>query len=262
MILFGLAIPVFIFIPDANKVTSKLPFLLTALATVVKLLWSTLDMTVRVMEPYYILSNRHAPAKTLTLDYTGTIPGYLSIKAALHKHWVVASVGLGALLAEVLTVCVTSFTVDGRKFIAGDGGDGSSDQDRMNSSETFRSFWISFGLSLFIIIYLTVVAIITYSKRRHIFLPRQPGSIAGVLAYIHQSRMLEDFINTERMDSRQMTRHLEGLGKRYGLGWFNGRDKQDHCGVDQEPILAKYKYGYDFRKTRLGGEEVGNWEYF
>jgi Protein of unknown function (DUF3433) len=262
IILFSLLIPVFIFVPGANEVTTKLPFLMTALATVVKLLWGTLDISVRIVEPYYILSRRQAPPKTLTLDYTGTIPGYLSVKSALNGHWLVSMVGSGAILAEVLTVCVTSFTVDGKKFISGKGGDGSTQDDRVNTSETFRSFWISFGLSLSILIYLAVVACITYAKRRHIFLPRQPGSIAGVLAYIHQSRMLDDFVDTETMNSKKMTSHLEGLGKKYGLGWFNGRDGQDHCGVDQEPILAKYKHGYEWKKSRFAGEDVGNWEYF
>jgi hypothetical protein len=258
IIMVSAAIPIFIFIPIANEVTQKLPFLMTAMATGIKLLWSTLDISIRIVEPYYILSRRHAPPKTLTLDYTGTVPGWLSIKAAMNGYWLVSVVGLGSLLAEVLTVCVTSFTVDGRQFILGKVGDGSDGND----SETFRSFWISLVLSLSILVYLTIVASITYWKRGHIFLPRQPGSIAGVLAYIHQSRMLEDFVDTETMNSKEMTSHLEGLGKTYGLGWFNGRDGQDHCGLDQEPILAKYKHGYEWKKARLAGEEVGNWEYF
>jgi uncharacterized protein DUF3433 len=262
MVLFIGILPVFIFIPAANNLTSKIPFLLTLMATVVKLLWNTLDISIRIAEPYYILSRRHAPPKTLTLDYTGTIPGYLSFKAGRNGHWLVSAVGTGAILTELLTVCVTSLSVNGRKFVSGHGGDGSNAGDRENSDDTFRSFWISFGLSVFILIYLSIVACVTYLKRRHIFLPREPGSIAGVLAYIHQSRMLDDFVDTETMDSKQMTAHLEERGKKYGLGWFNGRDGQDHCGVDQEPILAKYKHGYDWKKTRMAGEDVGNWQYF
>lgn len=262
LVLFGFTIPVLIFVPKAHIVTDKIPFFLTLLATVVKLLWQTLDMSIRVVEPYYVLSRRHAPARTLTLDYTGTIPGYLTIKALLNGHFLVAIVGLGAVLAEVLTVLVTSFNVNGTKFISGKGGDGRYDSDRENTSETFKSFWISFGLSIFILIYLSVVAALVYLRRRHIFLPRQPGSIAGVLAYIHQSRMLDSFVDTEKMDSRAMTRHLEKQGKRYGLGWFNGRDGQDHCGVDQEPLLSIYKHGEDWKKARMAGGDVGNWQLF
>jgi hypothetical protein len=242
------AIPVFIFVPKANVITDKVPFLLTALATLIKLIWSTLDITIRVMEPYWILVRRRAPPKTLTLDYTGMVPGLLSVRAAINRHWIVFFVATGAILSEILTICVTSFTVDGRKFIAGSGGGGgpSGGNGTSDSSETIKSFLISFGLSIGILMYLMIVAIVVYWKRSHVFLPRQPGSISSVLGYIHSSRMLvEDFIDTEKFNSSKMTKHLETVGKSYALGWFPGKDGKEHCGVDKEPIDAPYKYGVE-----------------
>jgi hypothetical protein len=263
MIVFACVIPIFMFVGSATVVTEKVPWLLTALATVVKLLWGCLDMNLRVIEPYYILSQRNAPPKTLTTDYTGTVPGFLSYQAARNGQYLVAFVGAGAILAEILTVCVTSFSVDGRKFIAGNGSDPNDpNNDRYNTAETFRSFWISLGLATAIIVYLCVVATIVYVRRSHKFFPRQPGTIAGVLAFIHQSKMLDDFIDTEKMNSKEMTKHLEGIGKTYALGWFKGRDGEDHCGVDWEPILAPYVHGFDWRKSRLQGNQVGTWEQY
>ncbi len=263
MVAFLCLLPLLLFFPNASIVTQKVPFLLTAIAVSIKLLWSCLDINVRVIEPYYILSRRHAPPRTLTIDYTGTVPGYLSIKAMFSKHYLVALVGLGSILSEVLTVCATSFSVDGRTFISGHADDSGSDgRTRYSSTETFRSFWISFAISLSILIYLIANAALVYARRRHKFLPRQPGSISDVLAYIHQSRMLNDFVDTERYDGPTMTRHLEKLGKTYALGWFNGRDGMDHCGVDQEPILAVYKHGVDWTQSRLVGNGIGTWEHF
>ncbi|KAF2663767.1 hypothetical protein BT63DRAFT_379578 [Microthyrium microscopicum] len=255
-------LPFFIFDQKANIVTIRTPWVLTALATGVKIGWGAIDIELRVLEPYYILLQRNAPPKTLTLDYTGTVPGYLSFKAALNRHWLIAAVSFGAILTEVLTVCATSFTVDGRKFVAGHGGDGNETDDRQNSTETFRSFWTSFALAGGILIYLVIVACIVYLRRGRVFLPRQPGSIAGVLAYIHQSRMLDDFIDTERKDADMMTKHLEKIGKTYALGWFRGRDHEDHCGVDQEPMDASYEHGKDWDKGRLTGQEIQGWEMF
>lgn len=174
-------LPCLLFVGNASVVTEKVPFLLTAVATVIKLLWGCLDINIRVIEPYYILSKRHAPPSILTLDYTGTVPGYLSVKAALNKHYLVSLVGLGAILAEVLTVCVTSFSVDGRSFISGhameSNGPGGAGDERYNSGETFRSFWVSFALSVGILIYLITLASLVYHLRRHPFLPRQPGEL-------------------------------------------------------------------------------------
>jgi hypothetical protein len=219
-------------------------------------------MNLRVIEPYYVLSRRNAPPRTLVMDYTGTVPGYFSIVAWKNGQILLGFVGLGSILSEVLTVCVTSFSVDGRRFIAGQGTDPTDrSDDRYNSAETFRSFWISFALAMGIILYLVVMGCLVYVQRRHKFLPRQPGTIAGVLAFIHQSRMLTDFIGTERLDSKAMREHLEKLGKKYALGWFNGRDGEDHCGVDQEPMLAPYKFGVDWKKSRV--LDIGqDWQMF
>jgi hypothetical protein len=261
---FGLLLPVCLFVPGINSILIKAPWLLTAAATGIKLLWNTLDITVRVLQPYYILSRRYAPPKTLTLDYTGTVPGYLSVLAGHNGHWLVAAVGLGSIFSEILTVCVTSFKVDGLQFIASQGVvDHSRSSDGADVSETFHSFWASVMLSAMIIVYLVVVACVVYWRRHHKFLPRQPGSIASVLAYIHQSRMLVDFIDTERYNSRQMTRHLERIGKKYALGWFIGRDgKSMHCGIDEEPMKHGYRWGVDVKQSTIVGNDVSNWELF
>lgn len=164
-------------------------------------------------------------------------------------------------MTEVLTVCVSSFSVDGKKFFPGRGHD-NSDQpnDRYNSDETFKSFWVSFALVVGILLFLMTIATLVYLRRSHKFMPRQIGTIASVLGFIHQSKMLVSFVDTEKLDSRQMTDYLESLPKTYALGWFSGRDGEDHCGIDEEPVLAPYKYGVDWTKTRLLGSHIGTWE--
>ncbi|KAF2281519.1 uncharacterized protein EI97DRAFT_31720 [Westerdykella ornata] len=264
IICFSVSIPIFIFVEGANKVTETLPWLLTALAILIKLLWGTMNCNIRMLEPFHILSRRYAPARTLTLDYTGTNPIFLPFKALLNKHYLVALVGWGSILAEILTVCVSSFSVDGKRFIPGHGVDDEDDgidDSRANTDETFRSFWISFSLVMGILFALVCIACLVYVKRSHKFMPRQIGTIASVLAFIHQSKMLVTFVDTEKFNSWQMTRYLEKQGKTYGLGWYSGRDGDSYCGIDEEPILASYKYGVDFRDGRLLPNQAGSWQY-
>lgn len=258
------AIPVFMFVNGAGIVTEKVPFLLTALATIIRILWNTLNCDVRMIQPFWILAQRHAPAKTLTLDYAGTNPLLLPFKAMFNRHFLVMLVAFGSILAEILTVCVSSLSVDGKKFIPGQGDDDpldSSDLDRHDTEQTFRSFWASLILSIAIMLYLIAIALLTYVKRSHKFMPRQIGSIASVLAFINQSHMLLDFVGTEKLDSSRMTKHLEKSRKTFALGWVSGRDGQDHLAIDQEEILAEYKYGVDWRETRILGHQVGAWEH-
>ena len=263
--LFIAAIPIFTFIEPAFIVTEKLPFLLTGIATTVRILWNTLNCDVRMLQPFYLLSKRNAPAKTLTLDYAGTNPLFLPIIALLNRHWLVAAVAFGSILGEVLTVCVSAINVDGTRFVPGNGHDNDDvqdEKDRHNQDQSFRSFWISLLLSFLILFYLLSIACLTYKRRHHKFMPRQIGTIASVLAMIYQSKMLLDFVDTETLTSSQMTKHLEKRGKTYALGWFSGRDGDDHLGIDEEPILKEYVYGENWEGTRVLGHHIGTWEHY
>jgi hypothetical protein len=265
MVLVTVSIPIFMFLDGAGIVTEKLPFLMTALATIIRILWNTMNCDVRMLQPFWILAQRHAPAKTLTLDYAGTNPLLLPFIAMSNGHFLVMLIAFGSILAEILTVCVSSISVDGKRFIPGHGDRDSDDPEsvsRHDTEQTFRSFWSSFALTMIILLYLISIAILTYVKRSHKFMPRSIGTMASVLAFIHQSRMLLRFINTEKMDSRQMTKHLEKTGKTFALGWVGGRDGDDHLAIDEEEILSEYKYGVDWTKTRILGHQVGAWEHY
>lgn len=271
LILVTACVPIFTFVEATGVVTEKLPFLMTGLATIIRILWNTMNCDVRMLQPFYILAQRRAPAKTLTLDYAGTNPLWLPFIALFNGHYLVMLVAFGSVLAELLTVCVSAISVDGKKFIPGLGGedydenqDGNDNDpdDRYNTEQTFRSFWSSFSLTMLILIYLIAIALLTYKKRSHKFMPRQIGTMASVLAFIHQSHMLVSFVDTEMFDSGKMTRHLEQTGKTYALGWFRGRDGEDHLGIDQEEILSEYKYGFDWTTSRLNAGQVGQWEHY
>jgi uncharacterized membrane protein YgcG len=156
--------------------------------------------------------------------------------------------------------------VDGTRFFPGKGGDDDhikDEKDRHNQEQTFRSFWVSLTLSILILLYLISIAILTYMRRSHRFMPRQIGTMASVLAMIHQSKMLiKSFVDTEQLTSSQMTKHLEKQGKTYGLGWFSGRDGDHHLGIDEEPILQSYVFGEKYRDKRLLGHQIGTWEQY
>lgn len=283
IVLFTALLPVVLFTP-ATALTDRAPWLITALAVIIKLSWGALETDVRLMEPYYILSRRHAPPKTLTLDYTAMPFGWVAVAGALNRHWLVFCVGFGTVLTEILTVLVTSLaTVEGRAFVAlvnqdvgadagagagangaGEGrpgGGGVGGHHTINAGqETVPSFWLSLTVAMLILVYMGGVAAVVYARRRTVFLPRQPNTIASVLAYIHQSKMLYGFVGTAKLSRAEMLRKLESMGKTYGLGWFRGRDGQSHCGVDEEELLSGFRVGYDYsRATKPWEEAEVNW---
>lgn len=268
IIAFMIFIPIILF-TKANVITDKAPWLVTVLAILIKLVWNTLENDVRMMEPFYILSLRHASPRVLTLDYTAMAFGWMPLRAALNGHLLVALVGLGSVLAEVLTVCASTFGgVAGIDFAHPYSDKAATNVQRRSDAntaidageETFTSFWISFSLSMFILAFMCIVACFVYARRRHPFLPRQPHSIASVLAFIHQSKMLYDFVGTEKLNSDEMVQRLAGIGKTYGLGWFKGRDGQTHCGIDEEELLGDYAHGKDARHATMPWNS--NWDEF
>lgn len=257
--LFLALIPIFLFTP-ATILTDRAPWVVTALAVCVKLGWGSLETDVRLMEPYYILSRRHAPPKTLTLDYTAMPFGWVAAAAAANRHWLVFSVGFGSVLAELFTVLATSLaTVEGRDFIAVlDGNrihDPDAGEDINAGQETAVSFWASLGIAVAVLAYMFVTALVVFIRRRKVFLPRQPNTIASVLAFIHQSKMLYDFVGTAKLDGKQMGKRLDDIGKTYGLGWFRGRDGLPHLGVDEEELLSVYRFGMDYSLATNPWEE-------
>ena len=253
MVAFMIFVPIVLFEKRVNIITDKIPWLVTLLAVGIKLAWGTLETDVRMIEPFYILSKRHASPKVLTLDYTSMAFGWMPIQAFLNGHVLVGLVGLGSVLAEVLTVCSASFgNVSGLDFTRKrHSGDVDLENGADAGEETYASFWVSFILALSILMFLCLVASAVYSRRRHSFLPRQPNTIASVLAFIHQSKMLYDFVGTEKMNNDDMVKHLVRIGKAYGLGWFAGRDGEMHCGVDEEELVSGYKHGEDASKASM-----------
>lgn len=263
ILLFLGFIPLFLFTP-VSELTNRAPWVVTALAVCIKLAWSTFETDIRMMEPYYILSKRHAAAKTLVLDYTAMPFAWVAIRALLNKHWLVFLVGFGTVLSETLTVFVTSLAiVDGKDFIdqvrnAANDTDGTlfggpspdaPNQEFNSGQETVLSFVISLVLTVFILLYMFTVATLVFIRRRHPFLPRQPNTIASILAFMHQSKMLYDFVGTAKFNNTEMVRRLESIGKTYGLGWFEGRDGQTHCGIEEEELIGTYKHGANYSQV-------------
>lgn len=209
------------------------PVLVSAL---IKQLWATLQFNVKMLEPFHTLSKGNArPEQTLTLDYQGTPYGAILFKALFNKHWLVALVSAGAVLGDLLTITMSSLAV---------------------KTETRKSHNTSSILSTAIIAFMICSACLVLVRRRKPFMPRQPSTIASVLAFICQSQMLDDFTDTQYFTNKQMQQMLMDTGKRYGLGWFRGRDGRPHCAIDQEPMLSRYVHGVSYIRATAPWEEI------
>ncbi|EAW09868.1 DUF3433 domain-containing protein [Aspergillus clavatus NRRL 1] len=240
---FMISMAVFLpFIPaiaftNLNIIARKLPWLPILLATSIKQLWTTLEFDVKLLHPFRTLATGPAPAsQTLTLDYRGTPYGLLPAQALLNGHSLVALVGTGSILADILTITLASLALKA-------------------GTESPRSFIASSVLSIVIVAVLIAVAFLVFLRHRTPFMPRQPATIASILAFVHHSRMLDDFVGTERYSNARMQELLAAKNKRYALGWFKGRDSRPHCAIDEEPMLSRYVHGVSYLQAQAPWEE-------
>lgn len=249
-VLFLVIIGVFaIALTDARVVANRASWLPILVATLIKLVWSTFEAGIRLIEPFYRLSQGNAlPQDSLTLDYQATVYGWTAIRATLNGHYVVALVALTSVCLDVLSVTIGSFSVDSHIFLTRP----RLDQDSSSGAESYISFWVSLVLSVSILVFSIAVATLAYKRRRHAFLPREPSTIAAVLSFIYASKMLDDFIDTETLTREAMEKRLKSIGKRYGLGWFRGRDGQVHCAIDEEPMVSRYVHGKPYVAAMAG----------
>lgn len=235
-------LPAMVYSPRLNVVIDKTPWVLTALSVTIKSLWEIVEKDMRMLEPFWILYNRHAPSSILTLDYSATVPGWLVVKAICKGHFLLAWVGFVSVLIEILTVAMGSLDYNG-------------------GEESNLSFSISFAFSMGILFILIATLMLVLHLRRHTFLPRQPGTISSVLAFIHQSKMLVHFEGTEEATTAERQAKLEKVGMTYAFGWFKGRDGKRHLGIDHEEIIASYKFGSNSHSDGVL-HELGGWDRF
>ncbi|CAO2656860.1 Nn.00g056630.m01.CDS01 [Neocucurbitaria sp. VM-36] len=234
---------------SANYLLQKVPWILTALGVTVKLIWSLLDGTMRSLEPWYRLSRRHAPPSVLCLDYTATSIYKLPFKALSNRHYLLFCVSIVSLLAELLIVCISSFGLKGTAFLHGTiTSHGTFDRDA-DDVETFASFWWSFGISITVLILMMFGTSLVFYHRHQFILPRAPGTIASIIAYTYQGHLLISLVDTEEYSKAERLTHLNNDGYTYGFGWYTGRNGEVICGIDQEPLLAGYQHGVDFKAT-------------
>ncbi|KAJ9610848.1 hypothetical protein H2200_005625 [Cladophialophora chaetospira] len=248
MVFCLVSVPI-ITLTKARVVPNAAAWLPIVVATALKQFFSTFESDVRLMEPFYQLSKGNAkPENSLTLDYQATVYGIMPFKALYKRHYLLVLVGVASVLLDVLTVTVSSFSVNSEDFmhIHAQG------EDKSNGDETFVSFWASLILSVVILVYVIITTCLVYLRRRHPFLPREPSTIAAVLAFIYSSNMLTDFIDTETLNNKAMETRLKNIGKTYGLGWFKGRDGQVHCAIDEEPMRSKYVHGKPYTMSQAG----------
>lgn len=219
--------------PEFARSIAQVKWLLVAICLITRGAYQAVEKNLRMLEPYYRLRQGHAPPSVLRMDYTTTM--FLPIQAAINGDFLLSFFGVGSFLLDILIILVASSTP-----MAG----------QENSKAISRPTFITSMLVVLIASYLVLALLIRYGLRRKSFLPfpRMPMNVASVIGYIHQSKMLYDFVDLEEhlddtggrykgLSSFKLSNKSKMSRKTYGFGWFTDRDGEVHYGVDEEDLL-------------------------
>jgi hypothetical protein len=134
---------------------------------------------------------------------------------AYHGHFFAASFALLAIFVEVLMV-----TLAGIPYSPG---------------QILTEFFVCSYTSMIVLVLmmLGMVALMLW-RRKAPDLPRVPDTLLGVMSYVADSKMLDNFEGLEMMEKKDADNKIGGLGRRYGYGRFVGADGQVKWMVDEE----------------------------
>ncbi|TGJ83738.1 hypothetical protein E0Z10_g5028 [Xylaria hypoxylon] len=83
--------------------------LTTLIAVVIGLWWGTFDTTLRKIQPYLALAKSPAPGyKGIAVSYKSSYLLWAAYRAAKRRHWVLLLVSMGAFLAQIFTIAMSS----------------------------------------------------------------------------------------------------------------------------------------------------------
>jgi hypothetical protein len=190
-------------------------FFMAAMATVISLNWKRLEREVHTLTPYHRLARSPSPARSTILLRKRSLPYTAFFAMLYHKHFFAAIIALTAIFADLLVISLA-----GVPYSPG-------------------QIWLELlvcsyaSMAILGIMILSLVALLVW-RRKSPDLPRAPDTLMGVMSYVADARMLDDFEGVDGLKSGEVEDRVVGLGKRYGYGRFVGMDGQSRLMVDEE----------------------------
>lgn len=201
-------------------------FLPSFLGMVLFLLWQPIDLYFRALQPFASLANPQGAIAehSLLLDYLGTLPFEVSIRAALAGHFKVAWISFVSVMSITLPI------LGGGIFTA---------QFVMSKQDVLMRACMPayYALIVFSIIYALSFLVIWPTRKR--YLPHAIRTLADLISFIYQSPLLGDPAFRGPWSKVDLVTRLLGVPQgekthlKYGFGVYVGRDGKEHLGIDR-----------------------------
>ncbi|KAG5301313.1 DUF3433 superfamily domain-containing protein [Histoplasma ohiense] len=201
-------------------------FVPSLIATILFLLWQPIDQYFRAVQPFCDLSmpNGALAEKSLLLNYPSCLPLEITVLALSAGHYKVAYVSFMSLASLAIPVLAGGMFM--ARFYP--------EQDQIRISTLLPAYYT---LMAFVIIY--AFSFLVLWPRRKRYLPHAIYSYADIISFLYQSPLLSDRVFRQpRTKADLVTRVViappgEGEKALYAFGLYQGRDGQEHLGIDR-----------------------------
>lgn len=150
-------------------------FFLSFAADQYRLLFRSIDIFYRLVQPYADLRHAKFPPSSLTLDYTNSLPVIVTIKALRNKHWKVAFSSLVSLASSFMPALAANI------FSPGVDAD---NVPRVYANKT--PFFIVLAFTV-----LLIVATLVLVPDRSRYLPHDIEPLSDHISFLYQSSLLK-----------------------------------------------------------------------
>jgi len=162
---------------------------------------------VQTLSPFHRLARTPAPAGRTILLRKYTVPFSALVILFAQGHIFSASMAFVGFLSEVLVVVLAAIPYSpGEIFL-----------------ELILCTYTSVGI---LSVTLLVLISLVFWRRQLPYLPCPPDTLGGVITYLCDSRMLDNFDGFTRLGNGETARQLARLGKKYTYGEYVGVDGQ------------------------------------
>ncbi|OHW98058.1 hypothetical protein CSPAE12_03238 [Colletotrichum incanum] len=178
-------------------------FFLSALGVIIVFCWESIFVSIAIISPFYHM-DRHSQQPESSILLTRPTNSFYGIYAAiLEGNVVLMLAAFMAILAEFLPILLTNIPY--------------------NLTQTLATHNICAltSVSILVLMLITLVASLFIKWPD---MPADPRSIAGIMYYINESRMLEDFEGLSKLISKDREKKVKKLGRRYFYGAISGKD--------------------------------------
>jgi hypothetical protein len=174
---------------------------------------------IHTLTPFYRLAQKPAPARSTILLGKQNLPITAFVSLLFRNHIFAAVMAFVSILSDVLIVTLARIS--------------------FSPGEIYLELLVTSYMSIGILGIMVLELIgLFFWQRRLPHMPRAPDTLAGVISYVCDSQMAENFEGCEWLNTKELNERVAGMGRMYSYGTYRGVSGKSRWMVDEDNLVS------------------------